>query len=61
MLFHYMRDRASLETMARESFDAMAKGIIRPQVGLRVPLSRAAEAHVQLESRTTTGQTVLVP
>ena len=61
MLFHYIRDRISLETMARESFDAMTRGIIRPQVGLRVPLSRAAEAHVQLESRTTIGQTVLVP
>ena len=61
MLFHYMRDRAALETMARETFDAMAKGIIRPQVGLRMPLSRAAEAHARLESRTTTGQTVLVP
>lgn len=61
MLFHYIRDRASLETMAHESFDAMTKGVIRPQVGLRVPLSRAAEAHVRLESRTTIGQTVLVP
>jgi NADPH2:quinone reductase len=61
MLFHYIGDRAALETLARESFDAMAKGIIRAQVGLRVPLSRAAEAHVRLESRTTTGQTVLVP
>jgi NADPH2:quinone reductase len=61
MLFHYIRDRISLETMARESFDAMTEGIIRPQVGLRMPLSRAAEAHARLESRTTTGQTVLVP
>jgi NADPH:quinone reductase len=61
MLFHYIRDRAALEAMARESFEAMAKGIIRPQVGLKLPLSRAAEAHARLESRTTTGQTVLVP
>jgi NADPH2:quinone reductase len=61
MLFHYISDRAALETMARESFAAMAQGIIRAQVGLRVPLSRAAEAHVRLESRASTGQTVLVP
>lgn len=61
MLFHYIRDRAALETMARESFAAMAKGIIHAQVGLRLPLSHAAEAHERLESRTTTGQTVLVP
>lgn len=61
MLFHYIRDRAALEAVANESFDAMAKGIIRPQVGLRLPLSRAAEAHERLESRATSGQIVLVP
>ena len=61
MLFHYILHRAALEAMASESFEAMAKGIIRAEVGLRLPLSRAAEAHVRLESRTTTGQTVLVP
>jgi NADPH2:quinone reductase len=61
MLFHYIRGRAALEAMARESFAAIDQGIIRPQVGLRVPLSRAAEAHVRLESRATTGQIVLVP
>lgn len=61
MLFHYIRGRAALEAVARESFEAMEKGIIRPQVGLRLPLSRAAEAHVRLESRATSGQTVLVP
>jgi len=61
MLFHYIRGRAALEALARESFEAMDKGIIRPQVGLRLPLSRAAEAHVRLESRATTGQIVLVP
>lgn len=61
MLFHYIRGRAALEGVARESFEAMDQGIIRPQVGLRLPLSRAAEAHVRLESRATTGQIVLVP
>ena len=61
MLFHYIRGRAALEAMAQESFAAMDKGIIRAQVGLRLPLSRAAEAHVRLEARSTIGQTVLVP
>jgi NADPH2:quinone reductase len=61
MLFHYIRGRAALEAVAKESFEAMDKGIIRPQVGLRLPLSRAAEAHARLESRATTGQIVLVP
>ena len=61
MLFHYIRGRIALEAVAKESFEAMDKGIIRPRVGLRRPLSRAAEAHVRLESRATTGQIVLVP
>ncbi len=61
MLFHYIRGRAALEAVARESFEAMDKGIIRPQVGLRLPLSCAAEAHARLESRATSGQIVLVP
>jgi NADPH2:quinone reductase len=61
MLFHYIRGRAALEAVAEESFAAMAKGIIRPQIGLRLPLSRAAEAHSRLESRATSGQIVLVP
>ncbi len=61
MLFHYIRDRAALEAVAKESFEAMAKGVIRPEIGLRLPLSRAAEAHTRLESRSTMGQIVLLP
>jgi NADPH:quinone reductase len=61
MLFHYIRGRAALEAVAQESFEAMVADIIRPQIGLRLPLSRAAEAHVRLEARATTGQIVLVP
>jgi NADPH:quinone reductase len=61
MLFHYIRDRPSLEAMAKETFDAVAQGIVRAQIGLRVPLARAHEAHVALESRSTTGSVILIP
>ncbi len=61
MLFHYMRDRASLEAMAHATFDALRKGVIQAQVGQRFSLARAADAHIALESRATTGATVLVP
>jgi NADPH2:quinone reductase len=61
VLFHYIRNRAALESMAEESFGAIAQGVIRSQIGLSLPLSRAADAHTQLESRTTSGQIVLVP
>jgi NADPH2:quinone reductase len=61
VLFHYIRNRAALESIAEESFGAIAQGVIRSQIGLSLPLSRAADAHTQLESRTTSGQIVLVP
>ena len=61
MLFHYIRDRASLEAMARETFEALERGVIKDQVGLRIPLSKAAEAHIALESRATSGAIVLLP
>jgi NADPH2:quinone reductase len=61
MLFHYIRDRPSLEAMARETFDAVAQGIVRAQIGLRVPLARAHEAQVALESRSSTGSVILLP
>ena len=61
MLFHYIRDRASLEALAQETFGALAAGIIRADIGLRVPLQRAAEAHVALESRATSGAAILLP
>jgi NADPH2:quinone reductase len=61
MLFHYIRDRAALESVAKESFEAIERGVIRPQIGLSLPLSQAAEAHTRMESRTTVGQIVLIP
>jgi NADPH2:quinone reductase len=61
VLFHYIRDRVALEAVAKESYEAIEKGVIRPQVGLSLPLSHAAEAHTRMESRTTAGQIVLVP
>jgi NADPH2:quinone reductase len=61
MLFHYISDRESLEAMAHETFAALEKGIIQAQIGLRVPLARAAEAHIALESRATSGAVILLP
>ena len=61
MLFHYIRDRTSLEAMAHETFEALERGVIKDQIGLRVSLSKVAEAHIALESRTTSGAIVLLP
>jgi NADPH2:quinone reductase len=61
LLFHYIRDHAALEAMAQEAFAAMRSGVLRATVGLKLPLARAGEAHIALESRATSGAIVLVP
>jgi NADPH2:quinone reductase len=61
VLFHYIRDEGALQLMAKESFEAIEKGVIRSQIGLRLPLSQAMDAHTRMESRATVGQIVLIP
>ena len=61
VVFHYLRDRPSLEAMACEVFAAIADGVLVAEIGLQLPLARAAEAHAALEARATTGAVVLVP
>jgi NADPH2:quinone reductase len=51
--------RAELEEAARELFDAIVGGALRPAAPRRVPFDRAAEAHRLLESGQTTGPLVL--
>ncbi len=61
VVFHYVRDRNSLDTMAAEVFAAFAAGVLRAETALQVPLAEAARAHAALEDRTTAGATVLLP
>ena len=60
-LFHYIATRPELEAAARELFAAVRAKNVRIVIGQRYPLSRAADAHRDLEGRGTTGSTVLVP
>ncbi|WP_032403664.1 quinone oxidoreductase family protein [Rhodococcoides fascians] len=60
-LAHHIRDRAELEWRAGDVFAAMANGTLTVQVGARYALEDAAQAHIDLESRKTTGSIVLVP
>src|SRR6185503_4612831 len=57
----YTADRAELETAARELFDALLSGALRPAAPHCMPMAQAAEAHRLLESGKTTGTLVLVP
>ena len=58
-LFHYIARRDELEQSARELFDMVLSGKVKIEVGQTFPLKDAAEAHRALESRKTTGSTVL--
>jgi NADPH:quinone reductase len=58
-LFNYIAARAELERAASELFDVVASGKVKIEVRQRFPLKDAAEAHRALESRRTTGSTVL--
>lgn len=61
ILFHYLTLRPALEALARETFGALAAGILSAQPVLRLPLGQAAEAHRAMESRTLSGAIVLIP
>jgi NADPH2:quinone reductase len=57
----YTATRAALESIARETFSAAKKKWIRVQIDQRYKLADAAQAHRDLESRKTTGATVILP
>ncbi|XP_074559852.1 uncharacterized protein LOC141815884 [Curcuma longa] len=60
-LMHYTATRDELLAAAGEVFANVASGVLRVRVNHIYPLSDAARAHVDLESRKTSGSIVLVP
>jgi NADPH:quinone reductase len=60
-LFHYATTREELEPMASELFALVLAGKIQVDVRQRYALADAARAHRELEARTTTGSSILVP
>ena len=49
------------QSMADELFAVVASGQVKIEVGRRYALVEAAQAHKDLESRATTGSSILVP
>ena len=47
--------------MAAELFDVVTTGKVKVEVGNRYKLDDAAQAHRDLESRGTTGSSILIP
>jgi len=57
----YVRERADLESTAAELFEVIASGAVKVAIGQTFPLRDAETAHRALESRQTSGSTILLP
>ncbi|MBX5454017.1 MAG: quinone oxidoreductase [Acidobacteriia bacterium] len=60
-LVTYTAKRSDLEATARDLFDVVMSGAVKIEINQTFPLAEAAAAHTALESRKTTGATVLLP
>jgi NADPH2:quinone reductase len=60
-LNHYVAKREDLLKTANELFDVVASGAVKVPVNQKFALKDAQQAHRALESRNTTGSTILLP
>ena len=60
-LFTYTNQREDLVTAARELFAVVKSKKVKISINQTYPLREAAQAHIDLEARKTTGSTVLLP
>lgn len=60
-LVNYTATPEDLATAARELFAVVKKGAVKIKINQTYPLREAAQAHLDLQSRKTTGSTVLLP
>jgi NADPH2:quinone reductase len=60
-LFDYIKTREELQARAADLLAKVAAGTVKAQIGQRLALRDAAQAHRDLEGRRTTGSTVLLP
>ena len=60
-MFHYTATDADFQATAKDLFDVVAAGHVKIEIGQHYKLADAAQAHRDLESRKTTGATLLIP
>lgn len=60
-MFHYTATEADFQAVAKDLFDVVAGGHVKIDIGQSYKLADAAQAHMDLEARKTTGATVLIP
>lgn len=60
-LFHYVATRPELDACANSLFDVVRSNKVRININQTYPLAEAGRAHSDLETRKTSGTTLLVP
>ncbi|MDC8758910.1 quinone oxidoreductase family protein [Janthinobacterium fluminis] len=60
-LFSYTSTRADLEATAASLFDVVASGAVKIDIRQRYNLADVGQAHIALESRATSGSSILLP
>jgi NADPH2:quinone reductase len=58
---HYTGTAAEVRSICDRLFRVLSTGVLQVEIGHEFPLRDAAEAHRALESRRTTGSTILIP
>lgn len=60
-LFTHTAKREDLDAMAADLFDVVSSGKVKIEINQRYALKDATQAHIDLESRKTTGSSILLP
>jgi NADPH2:quinone reductase len=60
-VYSYVQKREDLERGAQALFSMISSGAINIDISARYALEQAAQAHIAVESGTTTGSTILLP
>ncbi len=60
-LFTHISSREATQAMADDLFDVLASGAVKLRIDQRYALADVAQAHRDLEARSTTGSSVLLP
>ncbi len=58
---HFIRTPEEFTWRAGDVLELVSRGTLKIAVGASYPLDHAAQAHIDLEARKTTGSVVLVP
>jgi NADPH2:quinone reductase len=61
VVHHHVRTRSDLLGRSQALFDRVREGSLKVRIGHRYPLADAAQAHIDIASRGTTGKLLLIP